>query len=94
MARASVRIEVDYGGIGKLAKSGPVRADLERRAARVAAAARSSAPTMQEGVIEVTSSSSVGRDRVRGIVTASHPGVLYAEARHRFMGRAIDAAGN
>ncbi|MGP4114660.1 hypothetical protein ACTWP5_27590 [Streptomyces sp. 4N509B] len=93
-SRASVRIEIDYAGIGRLAKGDELRADLQRRAERVRAAAQAAAPEMNEGAIEVDASTRVGRDRVRGIVVARHPGVLYAEAEHRFLGRAIDAAGN
>ncbi|ONK09438.1 hypothetical protein [Streptomyces sp. MP131-18] len=94
MTRARVRIDVDYGGIGRLATGDDLRADLQRRAERVRAAAQAAVPEMQEGAIVVDATTRVGRDRVRGIVTARHPGVLYAEARHRFLGRAIDAAGN
>lgn len=94
MARATVRIQIDYEGVGRLAKGDELRADLQRRAERVRAAAQAAAPEMTTGQIEVDATTRVGRDRVRGIVTAHHPGVLHAEARHRFMGRAIDAAGN
>jgi hypothetical protein len=94
MARVNIRIDVDYDGIGRLATGDDLRADLQRRAERVRAVTQAAAPEMNEGVIEVDASTRVGHDRVRGIVTARHPGVLYAEARHRFMGRAIDAAGD
>lgn len=93
MTRATVRIEIDYAGIGRLAKSDELRAELERRAGRVAAAAKAAAPEMTTGQIEVTAETRTGRDRVRGVVTARHPGVVYAEAKHRFLGRALDAAG-
>lgn len=93
-SRATVRIEVDYAGIGQLATGDELRADLQRRAERVRAAAQAEASDMTTGAIEVDATTSRGRDRVRGIVTARHPGVLHAEAKHRFMGRAIDAAGN
>lgn len=94
MARARVRVEVNYDGIGELARSAGVRADLERRAQAVRAAAQAAAPQMKEGRIEVEASARVGRDRVRGVVVARHPGVLYAEAKHRFLGGAMDAAGD
>ncbi|WP_062215743.1 hypothetical protein [Streptomyces sp. NBRC 109706] len=94
MARATVRIQIDYEGVGRLATGDELRADLQRRAERVGAAAQAAAPEMQEGAIEVDATTRRGRDRVRGIVTARHPGVLHAEAKHRFLGRAIDAAGN
>ncbi|MFB7900036.1 hypothetical protein ACFC1B_27340 [Streptomyces xiamenensis] len=93
MARATVRIEIDNAGIGRLAKGNELRADLERRAGRVAAAAKASAPEMTTGQIEVTAETRTGRDRVRGVVTARHPGVVYAEAKHRFLGSSLDAAG-
>lgn len=94
MTRVNVRIEVDYDGIGRLATGDELRADLAARAERVAAAAQAEAPEMTTGAIEVEAAARVGRDRVRGIVTARHPGALHAEAKHRFLGRAIDAAGN
>ena len=94
MARARVRVEINYDGIGELARSGGVRADLERRAQAVRAAAQAAAPRMQEGRIEIEASTRVGRDRARGIVVAQHPGVLHAEAKNRFLGGAMDAAGD
>ncbi|MFG3311871.1 hypothetical protein [Streptomyces sp. KR2] len=94
MARARVRVEINYDGIGQLARSSGVRADLERRAQAVRAAAQAAAPRMQEGRIEIEASTRVGRDRARGIVVAQHPGVLHAEAKHRFLGGAMDAAGD
>jgi hypothetical protein len=93
-SRATVRIEIDYRGIGRLAKGDELRADLHKRAERVRAAAQAQAPEMETGSIVVDASTRVGRDRARGIVTARHAGVLYAEAKYRFMARAIDAAGN
>ena len=94
MARANVRIQINYEGIGRLATGAELRADLQKRAERVRAAAQAAAPPMREGEIVVDATTRAGRDRVRGIVTARHPGVLHAEARHRFLGAAIDAAGN
>lgn len=94
MARVRVRIETSYGGIGKLAKGPELRADLQKRAERVRAAAQAAAPEMETGTIRIDASTRVGGDRVRGIVVARHAGVLYAEAKYRFMARAIDAAGN
>lgn len=94
MARATIRIEIDYEGIGKLATGDELRADLQARAERVRAAAQAAAPEMQDGAIAVDATVKDGKDRARGIVTARHPGVLHAEAKHRFLGHAIDAAGN
>lgn len=92
--RVTVRIETSFGGIGRLARGADLRADLQRRAERVRAAAQAGAPDMETGAIEIDAITRVGPDRVRGLVIATHAGVLYAEARHRFMARAIDAAGN
>jgi hypothetical protein len=92
--RVRVRIEINYAGIGELAKGAPLRTDLARRAFAVRAAALANAPEMQTGQIEVEASTRTGSDRVRGIVTARHPGVVHAEAKHRFLGQAIDAAGD
>lgn len=96
MAKSKVKvlIESDHAGIGRLMTGAELRADLQRRADRVRAAAQAAAPEMQEGAIEVDATVRTGRDRSRGIVTAVHPGVLHAEARHRFLGRSMDAAGN
>lgn len=89
-----VRIEISYDGIGQVAKGAPLRTDMARRAFAVRAAAAAAAPEMQEGAIEILATARTGRDRVRGVVIAQHPGVLHAEAKHRFLARALDAAGD
>lgn len=89
-----VRIEINYDGIGQVAKGAPLRTDMARRAFAVRAAAAAAAPDMQEGEIEIFASARTGRDRVRGVVVAQHPGVLYAEAKYRFLARALGAAGD
>lgn len=90
---ARIRIETSYGGIGRVARSPEVGGDMLRRARKVAAAARAAAPEMQEGEITVEAESRPARERARAVVVARHPGVAYAEAKHRFLGRSIDAAG-
>lgn len=92
MARARVRIDLNRDGIRDLARSPGVRTDMARRAFAVRAAAVAAAPMMREGTIEIEATTRTGSDRVRGIVVARHPGVLYAEARHRFLAAAMDAA--
>ncbi|NJQ14224.1 hypothetical protein [Streptomyces bohaiensis] len=89
---AKIRIEVPRGGIRQIARSDRVKADLERRARQVAAAARATAPTMHTGTIQVTTESTKGKDRARANVIALHPGVLAAEAKYAFIRRALDAA--
>jgi hypothetical protein len=90
---ARIRIETSYSGIGKIARGSEVSGDMLRRARKVAAAARSAAPEMQEGEITVEAELRPGRERARAVAVARHPGVAHAEAKHRFLGRAVDAAG-
>lgn len=91
-SKVKVKIEVDYAGIGQIAKtSDELRANLLARARRVASFARATAPDMQEGEIDVEASTRTG-DRIRAYVVAQHPGVMHAEAQHRFLGTALDRA--
>ncbi|NJQ04290.1 hypothetical protein [Streptomyces lonarensis] len=93
MARAKIRVESSFGGIGQLARGGRLQGEMERRAARVRDAARSAAPEMQEGEIRVESRGSPAPRRARAVVTATHAGVLHAEAKYAFLRRSMDAAG-
>ena len=76
-----VRIELDHKGISKLLNSEPVRADLQRRAERIAAAAGPG--------FEVESWK--GFDRAHATVRSATPAARRAEAEHRALTRALDA---
>ena len=93
-----VRYRSNRRGIRDLLGGEWVRADLARRADRVAAAARRSykAKPPHSGTVEVLVSSSAGetgaRIRSRAAVIAMHPAALHIEADRRVLGRALDAA--
>lgn len=81
MAKSKARIEMNGKGIRALLQSAGIRADLERRAARIAAAAG-------EGF---TSNGYTGRNRARaGVVTATSA-ARRAQAEDKALTRAIDA---
>lgn len=94
---AQVRVEINSAGIGQLAKSAQVRAHLEGRAQRMAAAARAAGIRVEgtEGggdvplPVEVETDTSPSRARARVVI--DHPSGLAVEAKHRVLGRALDA---
>lgn len=77
----TVRIVLNRAGVEELLRSPEVRADLERRARAIAAAAG-------EGM-EVDSA--IGRTRARAMVWTDTPRARLAEATNRTLTRAIDA---
>lgn len=87
-SRVKFRIKLDRKGIGQIAKSAEMAAHMLRRAERVAAAARSSAP--EEDREFIRASSYIGRRRARASVLYS--GGLDRELRNRILGQAIDRA--
>lgn len=91
------RVTVDYDGIGEVLRSREMEQDLLRRAERVAAAVRA-AGVMVSGVpgtdeLPVKVKSNIGRNRASARVSIPHPAALAVEAKHRLLGRALDAAG-
>lgn len=84
----SVHMSIDYAAIGRLAKSEELRADLARRAERVAQRARAAAGPGEEQRIE--SSAIVGRSRARASVI--WVGGLGQEIARRVLGGAVDGA--
>lgn len=95
---ALVRYRPNREGIRDLLGSDEVRRDLEARAERVAAAARTAyavAPP-HSGEVEVvvdSQSEPERRFRARAAVIANHPAALHIEADRRPLGGALDAAG-
>jgi hypothetical protein len=85
------------GGLKALLRSQGVRAMLHGRAERVAEAARARGQRMEspdrDVLLPIRVESSIGAVRARATVIADHPGALNAEAKHRILGGAIDAAG-
>jgi phage I-like protein len=82
----AVRVDIDTNAVRSIARSNEVRADLQRRANRVANAAK--AHTADPSRIEATSY--VGRNRARASVM--NVGGLSEEHRDRILGIAITAA--
>lgn len=78
---ALIRIELNRDGIRELLKSNEVRADLQARAERIAAAAG-------PGFI---ADSTVGPNRARASAGTSDMDSMLAEAHDRALTRAIDA---
>lgn len=75
------RIELDKAGIGRLLKSDAVRADVQKRAERIATAAGDG----------VKATSWVGFDRAHGRAFTNSAEADRAEAMDRVLTRAIEA---
>lgn len=84
----SIRIELSYQGIGEIARSDAVRADMQRRADAVAQAARSAVSA--QDAARITATSRIGQRRARASVFWA--GGLADEMELRALGKAIDAA--
>lgn len=90
------KVVLNEAGLTEILRSREVLADLERRAERVAAAAAavgvrvSGDPGADELPIKVTSR--IGSKRAVARVIVAHPAGLAVEAKHRLLGRAMDAA--
>lgn len=78
---SEVRVVLNRAGIGDILKSQEVQADLQRRAARIAAAA---GPGME-------ATSRIGRNRARASVVTATPDARRSEATTRALTRALDA---
>ena len=87
------KVVLDHGGMRELLNDSGVRAELERRAERVAAAARSSAPVetgaYRDGI--TVYDDTTDRAVVRVGSTARHAPLV--EAKTGNLARALDAAG-
>lgn len=77
----ATRIELNSKGVRELLRSEPVKADLERRAAAIAARAG-------EGM---ASDARTGRNRAHASVWTDTPEAMRAEATDRALTKAIDA---
>ena len=96
VAVSSVRIEMDYGGVGELLRSAGVQADLDNRGEAMKAAAEGRG-IMVEGepgdvALPITSTSAGNSRRARTIVAIDHPAGLAVEAKHRLLVGSLDAA--
>lgn len=87
------KVKLISSGMAELLKSAGVRADIERRARRIEAAAKASAPVASGAhrdsihvVMETT-------DRARARIVADSDHSLAVESRTGHMARAADAAG-
>ena len=81
-------------GLKALRASKEIDEDLERRAGRVAAAARTTYEALGETVpVDVVQEgSNTKAPRARVAVIARHPRALHIEATHRVLGGSLDAA--
>lgn len=81
---SNVRIEVNYAAVGQLLKGSEIQADLDRRAATIAAAASASGGKFGHNV-------QVGKSRARAIVFTEDFDAMRAEATDRVLTKAVDA---
>jgi len=89
----NVRIELNKSGIKALLKSPEVAAELHRRAERVAAAARASAPVDTGAYLAgIEVFDEVHKDRVVSRVYAKAPHSHLVEANTGNLARSLDAA--
>ena len=90
------RVKINQAGVRALLSDPGVRAELERRAAAVEAAAKASAPVASgqyRDSIRAQSDSSPIDGRARATVGATAPHALVVEARTGNLARALNAAG-
>lgn len=83
-------IKLNSAGVRAVLRSPEMQAELRRRAESVANAARPNAKYSDGDPIPLVVEVKEGRNRARATVFA--PGGLVAEADHRFLGSALDAA--
>lgn len=97
MARTSVRIELDFKGVGELLRSTEVQSMLHAKGQAVARAAAGKGVKVDDGSgaksIPVTVEDRKGK-RARVVVTTDHPAGLRVETKYRLLGGAMDAARN
>lgn len=90
------KVDINPDGIRELLRSADVEADITRRAEAVASAARSQNIRVsgEPGADELPINVRVhrGPNRVSARVAVDHPAGLAVEAKHRLLGRALDAA--
>lgn len=84
----TARITINKAGIGKLLKSDSVKADLERRIAKVAAAAESASGKPIDTRVWV------GTDRARATARIDAVYGASLEAEHGYLQRALPKAGD
>lgn len=81
----SIKLVLNHAGIKQLLTSEEMQRELERRAQRIASQARSGAGGMEIAVENKTG------NRARFRIVCRDPLAKRAEARSRFLGRAMDA---
>lgn len=88
------RIRLNSRGMDELLNSDSVRADMLRRAERVAAVARDTAPVDSDAYKASIHAETATTDRAVGRVVADVDYALALEFHTRNLGRALDAAGD
>lgn len=92
----SVRIEMDYAGVGELLRSSGVQNDLNDRARQVADAAGSRGVTVEgengPEAVPITTVEAGSSKRARALVVTDHPAGLAIESKYRLLVGSIEAA--
>lgn len=98
---ARIRVELNHAWFREFLLGPEVRRELQRRAEKVAGAANSDPAwdrlvSGDPGTERVTYAAKVERHggRAVGVVVGQHPAAMNVEAKHRVLGRNIDAAGD
>ena len=89
---ARIRVQLNDAGMRELLRSPEVEADLAERATRVATAAAAFGHWPHSGAVNYRVETFRGKNRVRALAIADHPGALGLEDKYRTLGTAIDAA--
>jgi hypothetical protein len=91
---ASIRVKLVRSGVKELLLSGPMAAAMQIRAERVAAEIRRTAPVVTGNYRDhVFARTHKGPTRYTGQAGSSVDYAAQVEARHRTMGRSVNAAG-
>lgn len=88
----AAKVELNHAGVAALLRDPGVRAELTRRAERVAAAARSSAPVVTGTYRDSIKVLEATTDRAAVRVGATAPHAHLVESRTGNLARALDAA--
>jgi hypothetical protein len=89
---ARFRVKLNHAGMRELLTSAGVQQDLDNRTERMAAAAQAAAPVQSGDYRDsIHAEPAPTRKRARAKVVADVPYALVVEAKHRTLGRALDA---
>lgn len=91
---SSVRITMDYAGVGELLTSADLQADLDHRAESVRDAILARGITVEsDGTpLPVVAQSAGTAKRARALVVLDHPAGIAVEAKYRVLAGSLEAA--